>query len=61
MPRTKPDTMRPPETTSSIAISSAMRRGFSRSGSPLPRIAIFARDVRRTSIAAITLGLGIVP
>ena len=61
MPRTKPETIRPPETTSSIAISSAMRSGFSRSGSPLPRMAILARVVRRTSIAAITLGLGMVP
>ena len=52
---------RPPVTTSSIATSWARRSGFSRSGSPLPRIAIFARVVRRASIAAITFGLGIVP
>jgi hypothetical protein len=44
-----------------MAISSAMRSGFSRSGSPLPRMAIFAQLVRRTSMAAITLGLGMVP
>jgi hypothetical protein len=61
MPRTKPEMTRPPEATSSMAISSATRSGLSRSGNPLPRIAIFARVVRRTSMAAITLGLGIVP
>ena len=61
MPRTNPETIRPPEATSSMAISSAMRSGFSRSGRPLPRMAMRARVVRRTSMAAITLGLGIVP
>jgi hypothetical protein len=61
IPRTKPEITRPPDTTSSIAISSAMRSGFSRNGRPLPRMAIFARLVRLTSMAAITFGLGIVP
>jgi hypothetical protein len=61
IPRTKPEMTRPPEATSSIAISSAMRSGFSRRGRPLPRMAIFARLVRRTSMAAMTFGLAMVP
>jgi hypothetical protein len=61
MPRTNPEITRPPDTTSSMAISSAMRSGFSRRGRPLPRMAIFVRLVRRTSMAAITFGLGMVP
>src|SRR5881397_929447 len=52
MPRTKPEITRPPETTSSMAISSAMRRGFSRRGSPLPRIASLAREHRRHHVGA---------
>ena len=61
MPRTKPLMMRPPDTQSSTAISSATRNGWSRSGSALPMIAIFIRFVSRTIRAAITSGHGIMP
>ena len=60
MPRTKPLMMRPPETTSSRATSSATRSGWSRSEIALPRIAIL-QVVRGTSSAAITFGDGMFP
>ena len=47
MPRTKPEMMRPPEITSSRAISSARRTGLSDVGSMLPSIRILARLVMR--------------
>ena len=52
VPRTKPEMMRPPEITSSIAISSATRTGFACSGSALPITpigmrSVFAIEVRR--------------
>jgi hypothetical protein len=61
MPRTKPEMMRPRVTTSSMAISSATRSGFARSGRPFPRIAIFAFFVRRANIPAMMFGEGIRP
>jgi hypothetical protein len=52
--------IRPPLITS-IATSSAARSGWSRRGKPFPTIAIFMRLVRRTSVAAMMFGAGIVP
>ncbi|HXC84139.1 MAG TPA: hypothetical protein VNV62_19995 [Trebonia sp.] len=60
MPRTKPEMILPPEITSSMATSSAMRSGWSRSGSALPRIAIW-QLVCGIRTPAITLGEGIMP
>jgi len=60
-PRTKPEMMRPPEATSSIAIFLGDAQRVLAQRQAVARIAILARVVRRTSIAAITLGLGIVP
>ena len=45
VPRTKPEMMRPPEITSSIATSSATRTGLACSGSALPMIPIGIRSV----------------
>jgi hypothetical protein len=60
MPRTKPEMILPPEMTSSMATSSATRSGWSRSGSALPKMAIW-QVVRGMSTAAITFGAGISP
>ena len=60
MPRTKPEMTRPPEMTSSMAISSATRSGWSRSEIALPRTAIFPL-VCGTSAAATTSGAGMRP
>src|SRR5437016_4664632 len=53
IPRTNPEMTRPPVVTSIIATSSATLRGFPRSGSPLPTIAIVIRlrlfDERRVA------------
>ena len=61
MPRTKPEMMRPPEMTSSMAISSATRSGLPCSGMALPITPIGMCFVRCTSIAAMMLGEGMVP
>ena len=61
VPRTKPEMMRPPEITSSIATDSATRSGFSCSGSALPMMPTRIFSVRATMCEAITFGSGIVP
>lgn len=61
MPRTKPEISRPPVMLSIIEYSSATVSGLVRSGSALPRIAIFAFEVRRASAEAVTIGDGISP
>src|SRR5579875_3463407 len=61
MPRTKPHITLPPLITSIIAISSATRRGWPRSGIAFPKIASFAFIVIPAMIAAIRLGEGIRP
>ena len=61
IPRTKPDTMRPRLRWSSIAISSATRRGSSRMPIALPSTISLAFEVRRASAAAMMFGEGIVP
>ncbi len=61
MPRTKPETTRPRERWSSIAISSATRSGYWCSPIALPRTMTFAFFVRRASAAAMMFGAGIIP
>ena len=61
VPRTKPEMIRPPEITSSIAISSATRIGLPCSGSALPITPIRMRSVFATRYDAMMFGLGIVP
>ena len=61
MPRTKPEISRPSVMQSIIACSSASVSGCSRRQKALPRMAIFALEVRRARAAAITTGEGISP
>ena len=61
MPRTNPESTRPPDIRSSIAISSATRSGLPRMPMALPSTMIRAREVRLVSAAAIRLGDGISP
>lgn len=61
VPRTKPEMIRPPEITSSMATDSATRSGFSCSGSALPMMPTLILLVRATMWLAITFGSGIVP
>jgi hypothetical protein len=61
MPRTKPEMIRPPDMTSSMATSSATRSGLRRMAMPLPRMATLARFVRPIRAAAMMLGLGMRP
>src|SRR5437879_11479902 len=51
-PRTKPESTRPPEIRSDIAICSASRTGFSSIGRMFPSRRILARRVVRARIAA---------
>ena len=51
----------PPDITSSMAISSAMRVGGLYSGTALPSTQILTRSVRWMSAAAIKLGDGMRP
>ncbi len=61
MPRTNPESTRPPDIRSSIAISSATRSGLPRMAMALPSTMIRACEVRRVSAAAIRFGDGISP
>jgi hypothetical protein len=61
VPTGKPATSRPPDSTSSIAISSATRVGGLYSATELPISTSFTPLVRRASAAAIKLGDGIMP
>ena len=54
-PRTKPESTRPPEIRSAMAICSAIRTGLSSIGRMLPRIRSLARLVVRPSTAAVML------
>ena len=58
MARTWPEMIRPPESTSSIAISSATLSGLRWSGSALPTTPIRMRLVRAARYAAHRLGAG---
>ena len=61
VPRTNPEIIRPPEMTSSIAISSATRIGLPCSGSAFPITPTRMRSVFATMYEAMMFGLGIVP
>ena len=61
MPRTNPESTRPLDRWSSIAISSATRSGLPRMPMALPSTMIRARSVRRASAAAMMFGDGIRP
>ena len=61
VPTGKPAMRRPPEMQSSIANSSATRFGGLYPAIELPITQIADFDVRRASVAAIRLGLGIRP
>jgi hypothetical protein len=61
VPTGNPATTRPPDITSSMAISSATRMGGLYSATELPMITSFACLVRRVSAATIRFGEGIRP
>src|SRR5262249_578482 len=61
IPRTNPESTRPPDIRSSIAISSATRSGLPRMPIALPSTMIRACSVRRASAAAMMFGEGIRP
>ena len=61
IPRTNPESTRPPDIRSSIAISSATRSGLPRMPMALPSTMIRAREVRRVSAAAMRFGDGMSP
>ena len=61
IPLTNPESTRPPDSRSSIAISSATRSGFPLMPMALPSTMIRAREVRRASAAAMRFGDGMSP